>query len=388
MKQNDLCRTFGETISCLFHYFSHQILMAMARKSISVPIFLAFFATLAQAQPILQNNVLPNIGDSYQIADSDTFGIFQGNAGPNQTWNLSAMHPIGDTQRVDYHNIAPSATPYVVHYPTSTVATKIEEDTVFYAYFRAQPDQFSFLGSESIVYSQIYSDPDIRLKFPTNFNGSSQDTFTYATDFGAGIVFQAKGSRTTTYDGYGTLTTPLGTFPNSMRIKSVAAYVDSATFGSVQVLTHNELTTYAWLLAEHPDYLAGIYYLKTINETRIPGFDTLFTENPVIKSVSYISETSVGVKDLAPSVEGISDMTLAPVPASDHLILRFNAAKTEKDLQLRLTDAFGRILQTQPLVYAPGENELSLSVGHLPSGAYFLMLTDGRGVLTAGWQKH
>lgn len=362
--------------------------MIMARKSILTPIFLAFFAILAQAQPILQNNVVPNIGDSYQIADSDTFGIFQGNAGPNQIWNLSAMQPIGDTQRVDYHNIEPAGTPYVIHYPTSTVATKIEEDTVFYAYFRAQPDQLSFLGSSSLVYSQIYSDPDVRLKFPTYFNESSQDSFGYATDFGAGIIFQTKGSRTTTYDGYGTLTTPLGTFSNSMRIKSVAAYVDSVTFGNVQVLTHNELTTYAWLLADQPDYLAGIYYLKTTNETRIPGFDTLFTENPVIKSVSYISETSVGVKDLAPSVEGISGMTLGPVPATDYLILRFNAVITEKELQLRLTDAFGRILQSRPLTYVRGENELFIPVDQWPSGAYFLMLTDGRGVLTAGWQKH
>lgn len=362
--------------------------MTMAQKSFLTPILIALSAALAQAQPILQNNVVANIGDSYQIADADTFGIFQGNAGANQTWNLSALQPLGDTQRVQYHIIDPDGTPYFIHHPSANLATKIDEDTVIYVYYRSQPDQLAFSGVSSIVYNQTYSDPDIRLKFPTIFNGSSLDTFRYTTDYGMGVVFYTEGTRTTTYDGYGTLTTPLGTFPDAMRIKSVAAYTDTVTVvGNVLILNHNELTTYAWLLADHPDYLAGIYYLKTTNETQIPGFDTLLVEFPVIKTASYISETSVGVKDLAPWVEGISDMTLGPVPANDHLALRFRAAQIDKKLQLRLTDAFGRILQTQPLDCDLGENEIPLSVGHLPSGNYFLMITDGRGVLKAKWQK-
>lgn len=360
----------------------------MLQKYFLVLILLGAFATLTQAQPILQNNVIPNIGDAYQIANADTFGIFQGSAGANQSWNLSALHPVGDTQRVDYHNIVPAATPYVIHYPSATMATKIEEDTAIYAYYRSEPNQLSFLGTENVVFKQIYSDSDTRLKFPTNFDGSFQDTFAYTSDFGVGFIFYAKGLRTTTYDGYGTLSTPLGTFSNAMRIKSVAVYADSATFGAAQLINHHELTTYAWLLEGHPDYLAGIYYLKTINETRIPGFDTSFIESPLIKTVSYISDTYVGVRDLTPSVEGISDLTLGPVPAYDHVILRFKAAKIEKNLQLRLTDAFGRILQTQPLVCVPGENEIPLSISQLPPGTYFLMLTDGKGVLPVKWQKH
>lgn len=360
----------------------------MAKKSLLLPLFLAFFAALAQAQPILQNNVVPNIGDSYQLANADTFGIFQGNAGANQTWNLSGLQPLGDTQRVQYHIIDPDGTPYIVHHPSANLATKIDEHTVIYAYYRTQPDQLSFSGTSSVAYNQTYSDPDIRLRFPTHFNDSSLDTFRYTTDFGAGVVFHTQGTRTTTYDGYGTLTTPLGTFPNAMRIKSVAAYTDTVNaVGNVLILNRHELTTYGWLLAEHPDYLAGIYYLKTTGETQIPGFDTLFIDYPVIKTASYISETAVGVKDLAPSVEGISGMTVGPVPANDRIVLRFNAAKMDQKLQLRLTDAFGRILQTQPLVCVAGANEVPLSIALMPSGSYFLMLTDGCGVLTARWLK-
>lgn len=360
----------------------------MAQQSFLIPILLAFFAAQAQAQPILQNNVVPNIGDSYQLADADTFGIFQGNAGANQTWDLSALQPAGDTHRVQYHIIDPDGTPYIIHYPNANLATKIEEDTVIYVYYRTQPDQLSFSGTSSVAYNQTYSDPDVRLRFPTPFNGSSLDTFRYATNFGAGVVSYTEGTRTTTYDGYGTLMTPLGTFPDAIRIKSVAAYTDTVTLiGNVLILNHHELTTYGWLLAGHPDYLAGIYYLKTTNETQIPGFDTLFIENPVIKTASYISETAVRVKDLAPSVEGISDLALWPLPASDQLVLRFKAAKTDKKLQLRLTDAFGRILQTRPLDYTEGENAVPLSIEDMPSGSYFLMITDGRGVLTGKWLK-
>ncbi len=362
--------------------------MTMALNAFLTPGLLALFVSLTQAQPILQNNVLPQIGDSYQIASADTNLITQGNPGANQTWNFTDLHPLGDTFRVQYKTVAPANTPYVIHYPTANVANEIQKDTFIYAYFYTSPNQLTFLGDGSLTHNQVYSNPDTRLSFPTAFNETKQDTFAYTTDFGLGIIFITNGYRTTTYDGYGTLVTPLGSFPNSMRIKSVATYTDSIDFGGAQLLNHHELTTYAWLLADQPDYLTGVYYLKTTNETRIPGFDTTFVEAPVVKSVSYISETSVGTKGLATEVDGISKLVLAPVPANDHLTVRFHATKVAQNLQLRLTDAFGRILQTRPLACSAGENEVSFSVDQLPSGSYFLMLTDGRGVLTARWLKH
>lgn len=362
--------------------------MTMAPKSFLAPGLLALFLYQVQAQPILQNNVLPQIGDSYQIASADTNLINQGSPGANQTWNFTALQPLGDTFRVQYKTVAPAGTPYVLHYPSANVATEIQKDTFIYAYFYSNPNQLAFLGDESLNHNQVYSNPDTRLTFPTAFNETALDTFAYTTDFGLGIIFITNGYRSTTYDGYGTLITPLGSFPNSMRIKSVATYTDSINFGGAQLLNHHELTTYAWLLADQPDYLTGLYYLKTTNETRIPGFDTTFMEAPVVKSVSYISETSVGTKGLAPEVDGISNLVLAPVPANDHLTVRFHATKAVQNLQLRLTDAFGRILQTRLLSCSTGENEVPVSVDQLPSGSYFLMLTDGRGVQTVRWLKH
>jgi hypothetical protein len=359
----------------------------MAQKFMLLPLLTTLFTAWAHAQPILQANVLPQIGDSYQIAAADTFGISEGFAGSNQNWNLSTLSPIGDTQRIQYHIVAPGGTPYVTNFPTANVSTKIDADTVRYAYFRAQSDQLSFWGTASLGLKQVYSDPDVRLKFPTHFNESSLDTFNYTTDFGAGIVTKTKGLRTTTYDGYGSLTTPLGTFPNAMRIKSVAAYADTLSIGPAQLINHHELTTYAWLLPEHPDYVAGIYYITSLMEIRVPEADPVFIQGPVIKTVSYISETSVGVKGLTPPVEGISALTLAPVPANDCLTLRFRAANAKENLQVRLTDAFGRMLQTIPAVCTPGDNEIPVALDHLPAGAYFLALTDGRGVLAVPFSR-
>jgi len=360
----------------------------MTLKSFLTPGLLVLFVSLVQAQPILQNNVLPQIGDSYWIASADTNLITHGNPGANQTWDFTDLHPLGDTFRVQYKTVAPDSTPYAIHYPTATVANEVQKDTFFYAYFYSNPNQLSFLGDGSLYHKQVYSNPDTRLTFPTAFNETKLDTFAYTSDFGQGFIFITNGYRSTTYDGYGTLITPLGSFPNAMRIKSVATYTDSVNLGGVQLLNHHELTTYAWLLTDQPDYLTGVYYLKTTNETRIPGFDTTFMEAPVVKSVSYISETSVGTKGLAPGVDGISILVLAPVPARDHLTLRFHASKAVQNLQLRLTDAFGRILQTRLFACSSGENEVLFSVDQLPSGSYFLMLTDGRGVLAVRWQKH
>ncbi len=360
----------------------------MLQKSIFTLLFFTLFTLLAHAQPVLQNTVLPDIGDVVQLTEGDTLNVSQGNAGANQTWNFSAWKILPGTTPTQYLYISPVGTPYAANFPNATIVTKIDQDTAIYAYFREQPSQFSLLGAASIVFTQNFIDPDTQLKFPTNYNGSYSEDFEYTTDAGTGVVFNSKGSRVVKYDAYGTLTTPLGTFQNTIRIKAVSSQVDSAEFSGIKIINQTFLTTFGWLAAGHPGTLASVYYTNTITETSFPGFPPIVEFSPVTKSVNYVSSSSVGVFDLVQTVNGVSELTLGPNPAVDELTLRFNANLDKQNLQLHLLDASGRVLQSKTFDAINGENVLPLSVGQFAPGSYFLTLTDGRGVQTLSWMKY
>ncbi len=358
----------------------------MKKSTLLLAAFTFILGSLA-AQPTLQMNVLPNIGDVVKLYEADTNNISQGNPGANQTWNFAGLQPLSGVPGVEYYYLLPANTPYAASFPTANYAIKIDADTAVYGYAKKETNQYSFLGIKNQYIVQQYPNPDIQLKTPLSFNGNFQDDFTNYSDAGTGIIFYGKGSRKVTYDAYGTLTTPAGTFQNAMRIKSISTQTDSASFFGNQIISHTEITTYDWFAANKPGALVSVYYTHTITETIIPGFDTLVTDDGVVKSVNYIDDLVTGVLDRPGEIAGITIQLAGPNPAADLLKLNVVSEKEGLDLQLLLTDVSGRALETRSLSINRGENAVSVQVGSLPAGAYFLTLTDGRNVRTMPWQK-
>ena len=339
------------------------------------------------AQPTLQMNVLPNIGDVVTFHEADTTNISEGNAGANQTWNFSGLQPASGVPAVEYYYLAPASTPYASSFPTANYAVKIDADTAIYGYAKRETNQYSLLGIKNQYIEQQYPNPDIQLKTPLALNGNFLDDFTNYTDAGTGIIFYGKGSRKVTYDAYGTLTTPAGTFQNAMRIKSISTQTDSASFFGSQIINHTEITTYDWFAANKPGALVSVYYTHTITETIIPGFDTLVTDEGVVKSVNYIDDLVTGVFDRPGEITGVTIQLAGPNPAVDLLKVNIVSDKDGRELQLLLTDASGRMLETRSLSLNGGENAVSVETAGLPAGIYFLSLTDGQQVSTIPWQR-
>jgi len=358
----------------------------MKKSTLPFTVFSMFLGS-AIAQPTLQMNVLPNIGDVVTFHEADTANYNEGNAGANQTWNFSGLQPMSGVPAVEYYYLAPANTPYASSFPTANYAVKIDADTAIYGYAKKETNQYSFLGIKNQYIVQQYPNPDIQLKTPLSFNGNFQDDFTNYSDAGTGIIFYGKGSRKVTYDAYGTLTTPAGTFQNAMRIKSLSTQIDSASFFGNQIINHTDITTYDWFAANKPGALVSVYYTHTITETIIPGFDTLVTDGGVVKSVNYIDDLVTGVFDRPGEIAGVTIHLAGPNPAADLLKVNIVSDKDGRDLQLRVTDVNGRTLETRSLFINHGENVQSLQVGSLSAGIYFLSLTDGRNISTIPWQK-
>ncbi len=342
------------------------------------------------AQPQLQMNVVPEIGDVVTFYEADTNGVTQGNAGANQTWNFSGLQPLVGVDPVQYFYLAPANTPpqYASKFPTANLAIRIglPSDTAVYGYSNKSSSQWELLGLKNDLIEQVYTNTDIQLK-TLSYNGSFTDNFTNYTDAGTGFVFYGTGTRTITYDAYGTLQTPAGTFQNAMRLKGVSSQVDSVNFGVGEIINHTELTVYDWVVANQPGVLVSVYYTRTITETRFPGLDTLIEDSGVFKSVNYIDNLSVGTFDRPAELAGVAVGFAGANPASDQLDLKITTEKSQ-DLQLLLTNIEGKVLSSQSLTLAAGENQVSLPVSHLLAGAYFATLTDGRALRTLTWQKH
>lgn len=357
----------------------------MLKKSLLPPICVLLLAALAQAQPTLQSNVVPNVGDFVSLASADTNAVQPGNPGANLTWNFAALSPQSPPTISQY--IVPTGTPYAASFTTANLVTKVGGgDTAIYSYARKEAGQFLILGTGSPDFLQTYSNPDAQLKYPTNYNGTYQDDYAYTTDAGTGFPFYSTGTHAVKYDAYGTLTTPLGTFPNTMRIRATTVQTDSANIIGNEYINYHNYVTYDWLAANQPGALVSITYFNITSIVRIPGFDTIVTVNPPFKTINYISAGSVSAFERPAAPEGLHALSVGPNPATDQLTLRFTADR-DAALQIRLTDAGGRLLRTQALDATTGDNSATLFVADLPPGAYFLTLTDGRGLQTTPWQK-
>ena len=103
--------------------------------------------------------------------------------------------------------------------------------------------------------------------------------------------------------------------------------------------------------------------------------------------MNYISNLLVSAFDRPDELAGISLRLGGPNPAADELTVIVGSEKQQGGLTLLVSDLNGRVLANRPLEIAPGNNSVSVPVGHLAAGAYFLTLTDGKAVRALNWQK-
>ncbi len=283
------------------------------------PIFLLASA-LAAAQPVIQNGYyLPAPGFVAPRGAGSTT-LPEGPAGANVVWDFSTafLYLDGNTYQV----LEPAATPYAANFPTANnVAKRTSSGSQYYYYFNnladrleAVADGISSMGS----YDIFTANPKTKLKFPFAFGESVVDT--YLADGGG------SGEITVTYDGYGTLITPLGTVTDVVRIKT------QMTGGN---------TNYDWYS------LSPLLRVFTYGEGDLEWYGL-----PV---------TSVEEQDAAPAI------TVFPNPMTDLVQFQVDPAQLQNGLVLTLTNAMGQQVRQDRLTHTT----TTLQRGALASGVYF-----------------
>ncbi|MEM9916490.1 MAG: choice-of-anchor V domain-containing protein [Bacteroidota bacterium] len=100
-------------------------------------------------------------------------------------------------------------------------------------------------------------------------------------------------------------------------------------------------------------------------------------DNAACNTLTIAETDVVSTNELADEL----GMKVFPNPAVDFTTLSTNSSTSER-FQLRLTDVQGKLLKDESLLVPAGQFRHTVNVQTLPSGIYYLQLTDGKEIAT------
>lgn len=199
-------------------------------KSIFITLCAAALCGVSQAQITILASDFPSAGARI-TGYTDTSNVdHPGNGGSAQTWDFSQAQP-HDTVQIEVVDIA--STDWADDFPTATQA--VTDDGVNYGIYSLQSGSYRLQGiaTDDMPAPLVLSPPMVDYIFPltynANFSGERNVTVAIPGFPGSGfyqIIVQRQEEVQKLVDGWGTVTTPLGTF-QALRVKETALGVDS-----------------------------------------------------------------------------------------------------------------------------------------------------------------
>jgi hypothetical protein len=255
-----------------------------------------FCGSMLLAQPTLNSSGINPVSGETMTLKTGGYAS-PGSSGASQTWNVSAI-ALTSGSTTNYTVGAVSATPYSSTFSGSS-NIQLNDGSVY----QFMNNSASVMASTGVVGNGVtipYSNAEDILHFPFNMNDNYTDNWA-ATFTSNSITFNRTGTTTVTYDAYGTLTTPAGTFSNVVRVHMVQDYKDVSSFGTI---TYNN-NEYIWYANGYHQALAAVYTLTN----SIGG--------PPTQSGIYLSTTPGVPTSISKWSEVNSNISLYPNPATD-----------------------------------------------------------------------
>lgn len=332
-------------------------------------VLFSFGAAYAIAQPTITSSFVPVAGDNLVQQSADTTGINPGNAGANVTWNFASLVNAGSPQVNNY--ISPVGTPYSSNFPAATICAKTVSTggATAYMYCASTATTYSQLGIGTTAYIYNYTDPMIMMQFPTTYNTTYTDNVKVIYTVN-GVDVYRRAVVTSTADGYGTLTTPGGTFTNALRIKTIQSYNDSFVYlGSTVGLGTSLITSYAWVTPGNKNTLMQIAYTNVVQNS-VPS-------NSI--SVIYAPAGAVGLNEVNHTVSKIS---VYPNPVKENATVIFDL-DNKSDINYEVTDITGKqIIMKDAGICHEGKNSINIDCTGLNEGFYFVKLYTSKSLVS------
>lgn len=217
-------------------------------KRLATFLLLMGIMPLMHAQITITQNDMPAIGDTLRVSTTVLLpGIDPAQTGPGFTWNYSDLQP--QNQRVERF-VSITSVPFlyqiIFNQNVANLANPIDavdflpgfEISDAYIYYKKNPTNYVRPGyavtALGIPVPMKFDQPELLYTFPltvTSAKDSSQSNYSLAFP-GLGY-FSIERKRVNEVDGWGSLTTPFGTF-DVLRVKSTIYEKDSLYLDSIQ----------------------------------------------------------------------------------------------------------------------------------------------------------
>lgn len=301
------------------------------------------------------------------------------NAGPGQTWNYQNSFTVHDTVLFLPQNVSSAPSAIANLFPAATLAS-VGENPGDYTFYRIDTTGMYIDGIHSAAGVPIgidslndvnYGSDELYLPVPFQYGDVIQNLSVFEYVYPDLILFPGANIRVTyamnqdfETDGQGSLTTPLGNYPNVIRIKETKYRtelfeIDSFANGNYTYLSDNILAptiSYKWTKTG-PNCLVMKADLDEFNN---------------VVSASYYNSSGL-VSDEAKNKAFEFSVQPNPVNKGNQLFMR----SAEPILSCIIYDIRGTIREER--ILSKSQQTITLGTDQLASGLYFVKLIDNKG---------
>lgn len=340
-----------------------------------------FSTTFLNAQITLNEPDFSNGGDTIRVSQATDPSLNFASTGTDYAWDFSTLQPTSQVLR-NYRSSSElsmlssfyfgpfAATDYRASYFIESSDIPVDQLTAVLPVTIEDIFQFSRVTSDSITsigYSMVVEGTEIpfksdtiekRYEFPVEFGNT-----TYSrgyTNIDMNPAFDAKWiqyrTHTSEVDGWGSITTPYGTF-NALRIKHEIHEIDSIYYGGFGI----------WIPLTLPVAYQYEWWTNGEKEPILRVSTSAAGGNENITAIDYRDS----YRDLNAGLNETSNAyALFPNPAKNSICLKSEKAIDKVELQ----DVSGKLLTTMNV--SPS-NQLEINTSELQQGVYYIKVFSG-----------
>ncbi len=340
-----------------------------------LPILLALVWYSSTAQITIYQQDLPQPGDTFKLYVDKTPTVSLGNASASsQIWNFLALGndstkwaPYGITANLPFAASFPASNSYTygpamlyggpgAPSPGAGVGYTMWAVNSTGMWVVGHRSNYDGHGDKNIFINPLEMLMPVPCTYPFNqtYDSKWEVTIGYVpTNFDT--LYRSRTHKTITCDAWGSMTTPLGSFSNVIRVHEYSVTTDSAFafIGS---------TTYYSMLFKKDT--SNKYLFWAPNE-RHPVAIAYCSNSGVLQRIEYVSWAHLNVPEIANSEFSVS---LFPNPVSDYITIKVSENLKNKNYALRIFDVSGKELYNQ--ICKSDEN--TISVKGFDKGLYFV----------------
>ncbi len=335
---------------------------------------IVFFQLTAQIS--INKTDMPSVNDIVCTSTGLNLGFINyQETGENYYWDFSQLTPI--SQSVDTFVSLFDVSPVYgfIFFGASNLVNAMSNRIPIpdfpisdsYTFFNNKDNYFGIAGEGTILYGipipLKYDSHDVLYRFPMLFGNTGNSYAQYALGLDNYGYIRKEVSRSNTVDGWGTITTPYGTF-DVLRLKSEVIEFDSIYIDSLGIglPLYREFTEYSWLGKGQKVPLLKI--TSSLGGAVVTYVDSIRFNPSAINDARYID----GDK-----------MRVFPIPSKDLINISFELlAKCDIEIEVFNTNGI-KVAERNVLNQIPGAGNIKMNLRQygLKNGLYLLKINMG-----------